>query len=184
MELVDRAIRFAAEAHSGQTREGPHPLPYITHPLEVMQFVYNLASERRPEVLAAAVLHDTLEETEATERDLASLFGPRVTELVKMLTRREPDPALKKQIGAEAFWQLRSDWMLEGIRSEMDPEAHSIKLADRLSNLREAAHTKSGPKLRRYLDQTDQILVIIGPAAAPALFSSVSALSERLRASV
>ncbi len=184
MELVDRAIRFAAEAHSGQTREGPHPLPYVTHPLEVMQFVYSLASERRPEVLAAAVLHDTLEETEATERDLASLFGPRVTELVKMLTRREPDPALKKQMGAEAFWQLRSDWMLDGIRNGMDPDAQRIKLADRLSNLNEAAYYKSGPKLRRYLDQTDQILVIIGPAPAPTLYSSVSALSARLRASV
>ena len=77
--LVDSAIRFAVDAHSGTERRGKG-FPYIIHPLEAMEIVATITND--PEMLAAAVLHDTVEDTDVTTEDIRKIFGERVARLV------------------------------------------------------------------------------------------------------
>ena len=77
--LLDRAIRFAVEAHSGVERRGKG-FPYIVHPMEAMAIVATMTPDQ--EVLAAAALHDVVEDTEVTLDEIRSRFGDRVAQLV------------------------------------------------------------------------------------------------------
>ena len=71
--FVDKAILFALQAHAGTERRGKG-FPYIIHPLEAMAIVASITND--PELLAAAVLHDTVEDTSISVEDLAREFGP------------------------------------------------------------------------------------------------------------
>ena len=78
-ELLDDAIQFAVKAHAGVNRKGKNR-PYILHPLEAMLIASELTEDE--EVLAAAVLHDTVEDTPVTREDIERSFGKRVADLV------------------------------------------------------------------------------------------------------
>jgi (p)ppGpp synthase/HD superfamily hydrolase len=78
--LIDAALNFAAEAHQGQTRKGT-TIPYIVHPVGVM-LCLQAAGETDPDLLAAALLHDTLEDAGVSAETIAERFGPRVAEIV------------------------------------------------------------------------------------------------------
>ena len=80
LTLLDHAIIFATKAHSGTTRKGTN-VPYIVHPIEAAAIVSAMTDDE--EVIAAAVLHDVLEDTEATREDLLARFGRRITNLVE-----------------------------------------------------------------------------------------------------
>lgn len=170
---LDRAIRYAAEAHAGTEGEGEHPLPYITHPMEVLIVLRQVGAVTDEALLVAAVLHDTLEETETTEADLRRHFGDRVTALVKELTRTEPDDADREGLDKDAVWSLRSGLLMSDIAG-MSAQARTIKLADRICNLRDARVLKTGRKLDRYLRQTTRILDIIPRATNPALWDDLA----------
>lgn len=86
MELVKRAARFAAERHGKDLDKAG--LPVIRHPVRVMTALRK-AGETDPEVLAAAVLHDVVEDTPTTLAEIEKEFGFRVAGLVKLLTRVE-----------------------------------------------------------------------------------------------
>ena len=77
--LLDRAIVFAVKAHAGTERRGKG-FPYIVHPLEAMEIVSTITADQ--ELLAAAVLHDTVEDTEVTEERIRQEFGDRVASIV------------------------------------------------------------------------------------------------------
>lgn len=79
LPLLDRAVAFAAVKHSGQHRKGTN-LPYITHVVEAMEIVSRMTEDE--ELRAAAVLHDTLEDTDTTKEELVRCFGQRVADLV------------------------------------------------------------------------------------------------------
>ncbi|MBP7693369.1 MAG: bifunctional (p)ppGpp synthetase/guanosine-3',5'-bis(diphosphate) 3'-pyrophosphohydrolase, partial [Anaerolineales bacterium] len=79
--LVDAALRFAARAHARQMRKGTD-VPYIVHPVGVMLALLE-AGEADPELLAAALLHDTVEDTETPLELLRAQFGARVAEIVE-----------------------------------------------------------------------------------------------------
>ena len=81
--MVQRAIEFATQAHAGQTRKYTGE-PYVNHPIEVMKLVSMVTDD--PEVLAAAVLHDVVEDTPATIMNIRIGFTPRVAALVDDLT--------------------------------------------------------------------------------------------------
>ena len=174
MSKLDEAIQTAAKLHSGQVRDGEHPLPYIVHPIEVLLNLRTVGNVVDEEMLIAAVLHDTVEESDADVGKFEKQFGKRVGRLVKELTRKEPK---KKQIEGftlEEVWQLRSSMLLEEI-AKMSIEAQTIKLADRLSNVREALRTKLGDKLDRYLVQTYAILETIPRDINPRLWDAIVA---------
>ena len=86
--LVDRAIIFAVKAHSGTERRGKG-FPYIVHPMEAMEIVASITPDQ--ELLAAAALHDTVEDTDVTVEDIRLAFGDRIAEIVAAESDSLPD---------------------------------------------------------------------------------------------
>ncbi len=128
MNLVEKAIVFATEAHAGVTRKGKNR-PYILHPLEAMMIVSGLTEDE--EVLAAAVLHDTVEDTGTANADIEAAFGKRVAALVAAESedKREDRPA-------ESTWEIRKRETIDHLKTA-SREIKLICLGDKLSNIRE-----------------------------------------------
>jgi guanosine-3',5'-bis(diphosphate) 3'-pyrophosphohydrolase len=133
-----------------------------------------------PEVLMAAVLHDVVEDSDATLEKIEEKFGERVASLVGEMTRKEPAPEQTRSMTYEEIWELRNKWMLEEIRA-MSPEAQIIKLCDRISNITDGMTTKSPTILARYVKQTEQILHIIPRETHPKLWDKLTALAEEAK---
>ena len=128
MSLFDKAIGFAVEKHSGMQRKR-NSSPYILHPMEAAVIVGTMTSDE--EVLAAAVLHDTVEDTDATIEDITELFGPRVAALVASETEnKRPD------LPSEESWLIRKEESLENLKNPFDPAVRFLWLGDKLSNMR------------------------------------------------
>lgn len=178
MKLLHDAVRFAAKQHRGQERDGPVPLPYITHPLDVMNRLRYAGRVEDEAILAAAALHDLVEECDVTFDDLEERFGERVAGLVRELTRREPTDRETAGMSDEQIADLRSQWLLDEI-ARQSPDAQQVKLADRLSNLTAALATRTGEKRERYVRQSERILGIIPRDVNPHLWDEL----ERLVAS-
>lgn len=121
--LIDAALAFAARAHAGQTRKATD-IPYIVHPVGVMLILIE-AGENDPEVLAAALLHDTVEDTEVTLAQIQEAFGARVAEIVAGCSEPNRNEA----------WELRKQHTVEYLKTA--PRAvQLITAADKLHNLR------------------------------------------------
>ena len=127
--LLVAAVRFAAAAHDGQLRKGSGE-PYLTHPLGVMTVLCRSGWGEDAELLAAAALHDVLEDTPATPADLAERFPPRVCELVAALSERKRDDT-----GAKIAWEVRKAEHRARLAGA-DPATRALALADKLHNLR------------------------------------------------
>ncbi len=125
--FVDKAIRFALEAHSGTERRGKG-FPYIIHPLEAMSIVASITND--PQLLAAAVLHDTVEDTGVTVEQLRQEFGDRVAELVEA----ESDK-FAEGVSEEASWHQRKQAAIDHLRVA-PRDAKIVALGDKLSNMR------------------------------------------------
>lgn len=125
--LVERAMRIAARAHRHHHRKGSD-LPYITHPAHAAMILLRAGIDD-DEILAAALLHDVVEDTEHTLEMLAADFPPKVVQLVAAMTERKHD-----HDGRKRSWQERKDEHLRHIASE-PWEARAIVLADKLHNL-------------------------------------------------
>lgn len=166
MEIVEnykklpQAIQWALELHSNDFRDGSFALPYISHPIDVLNQLRYVGRVTDEDLLITAVLHDVVEEAAADPAEIERRFGKRVASLVAELTRAEP--AIDAQIGTskELIWNIRSEMLLQEI-SQMSADAQTVKLADRLSNLRQAKVTRKPEKLKRYRKQTKKILEII-----------------------
>lgn len=176
MKLLHQSQKFAFKHHKKQERDGDCPLPYFTHPADVVNILRYEALETDPEVLAAGFLHDVIEETAATLEELEEKFGPRVTGLVMELTRDEPSDEVRATLDEKELWELRSQLLLDGV-ARMSPEAQRVKLADRVSNLRGSRATRKGEKLDRYLRQSKLILERIPRDVSPQLWDLVASLS-------
>ena len=124
--LLDRAVLFAVKAHADTERKGKG-FPYIVHPLEAMAIVATMTSDQ--ELLAAAVLHDTIEDTDTTMEQLCAEFGPRVAKLVETETDQlfSADKALT--------WHQRKQESLNRLASA-SRDAMIVALGDKLSNMR------------------------------------------------
>ena len=129
-----KAAEFARIAHEGEYRKGSR-IPYIYHPMEVALLVAGMTRDR--DVIAAAYLHDVLEDTPVTEGELEQAFGPRVLELVRFETE---DKALS--------WRERKEHTICHL-ADAPPEARMLTLADKLSNMRATA--------RDYLMMGDEV---------------------------
>ncbi len=180
--MLHKAIKFAAKAHKKQDRDGDAPLPYITHPIDVLNRLRYDADVTDEVLLCAAILHDTLEETDVTEKEIEKEFGKPVLALVKEVTREEPDAEMKK-LPEKQLWEIRNTALLLEI-DKMSVPAKKIKLADRCSNLTGALKTRTGEKLDRYISQSRQILEHIEREVSPPLWDRIQALLETPEASV
>jgi (p)ppGpp synthase/HD superfamily hydrolase len=120
--LIDAALAFAATAHQGQKRKGS-AVPYIVHPVGVMLLLLQ-AGETDPEVLAAALLHDTVEDVGVTRAELRERFGERVAAIVEGCS--EPDKRLS--------WEARKQHTVAYLQTA--PRAvQLVAVADKLNNL-------------------------------------------------
>ena len=122
--LVSRAYAFAAERHVSAKRKGENKEPSINHPIEVAELVAVATEGRDPNLIAAAVLHDTVEDTSATLADLGRLFNAEVARLVAEVT---DDKSLEK----DARRRKQATEM-----KHKSNGAKMIKIADKISNLR------------------------------------------------
>lgn len=130
MSILDNAIIFATNAHGGVFRKGGKT-PYIVHPMEVASIAARMTDDE--EVIAAAVLHDVIEDTPTTAEQLEKEFGARV---VKLVLADSDD----KSFGQSAeSWQTRKQALLDKL-SSMSRDEQIIVLSDKLSNLRSIYH--------------------------------------------
>lgn len=149
MNLFEEAVRFAVEKHSGQTRKIHHE-PYILHPMEVAAVVGTMTNDL--ETLAAAVLHDTVEDTDTTFEELEERFGRRVALLVMTETEHK-----RPEKPAAQTWQLRKEETLIMLEHTHDMSVKMMWLGDKLSNLRSFAreYSKIGHNVWQVCNQKD-----------------------------
>lgn len=127
--LLDHAIMFAVHAHANVERKGKG-FPYIVHPLEAMTIVATITSDQ--EMLAAAVLHDTMEDTDTTFEQLKAEFGQRIAEIVEKETNFTADRQ------KDDDWFSRKKTSIEKISTAFR-DAQIVALGDKLSNMRAIA---------------------------------------------
>jgi len=131
MNKLVAAIAFAADKHRNQRRKDREASPYINHPIALANVLANEASVEDERVLLAAVLHDTIEDTETTAQELIRLFGSEVADIVMEVTDDKTLPkAERKRLQIEHA-------------AHISRRAKLVKLADKICNLRDIA--KSPP---------------------------------------
>lgn len=133
--VLNKAIKFAVDAHNGAERRGKG-FPYIVHPMEVISIVASMTSDQ--ELLAAAALHDVVEDTEITIDEIEREFGKRVAELVEA----ESDKFIEN-ISLEDSWHGRKQAAIERLKNA-SYDAKMVALGDKLSNMRAIARDYAG----------------------------------------
>ena len=128
--FLDKAIIFAVKAHAGTERRGKG-FPYIVHPMEAMEIVATMTADQ--ELLAAAALHDTVEDTPVTVDDLRKEFGDRVASIVEA----ESDVHNEGESEHES-WHRRKQEAIDRLTAA-PLEAKIVALGDKLSNMRAIA---------------------------------------------
>ncbi|MFF4579803.1 HD domain-containing protein [Streptomyces sp. NPDC001373] len=140
---LGEAVAFAEEAHGDQKR--PAGEPYVEHLLEVVEVLVSGVGVRDEDLLVAAVLHDVVEDTDRTAKEVGARFGPRVEAWVGWVTKPEPgadeDPA-----------EVRNRY-LQSLRGA-PPEVLLLKLADRYSNVQRLDTHPRPEKRRSYYRET------------------------------
>ena len=128
LALLLKALAFAAHKHRDQRRKDAEASPYINHPIALADLLVNEGGVTDVEVLCAALLHDTVEDTATTPQELAEAFGSRVAGIVAEVTDDKKLPkAERKRLQIEHA-------------AGLSPEAKLVKLADKICNLRDVAH--------------------------------------------
>ena len=129
-ELLDRAIVFAVRAHAGTERRGKG-FPYIVHPMEAVEIVATMTRDQ--ELLAAAALHDTVEDTDVTVEQIRAEFGDRIASLVAS----ESD-IVQEGVSEEDSWHARKQASIDRLAAASH-DAKIVALGDKLSNMRAIA---------------------------------------------
>ncbi len=121
------AIAFAADKHRNQRRKDAEASPYINHPIALANLLANEGGVNDERVLMAAILHDTIEDTETTEQELVQAFGPEVAAVVMEVTDDKALPKAERK-------------RLQIVHAaHASHEAKLVKLADKTCNLRDLA---------------------------------------------
>lgn len=149
MELLNDAMTFAIAAHGGALRKGDGS-PAILHAMEAAAVAATLTDDA--EVLAAAVLHDTVEDAGADLEELRARFGPRVAALVGAETEDK-----MRHLPPAASWRARKEAAIQRLRRAEDPGVAVVTLGDKLSNLRSFYRNKErqGSAMWAHFHQTD-----------------------------
>jgi guanosine-3',5'-bis(diphosphate) 3'-pyrophosphohydrolase len=145
-----QATRFAADKHRYQRRKGEDATPYINHPIEVADLCANVGGVTDIGTLVAAVLHDTVEDTETTPEEIEALFGAEVRALVEEVTddKSLPKPERKRLQIEHA--------------PDLSPHAKGIRIADKISNVLDITHNPpagwSPKRKREYLERAYKVV--------------------------
>ena len=128
MELVSEAIAFAVKAHDGMRRK-KSDVPYILHPMEAAVIVGTMTEDQN--LIAAAALHDVVEDAGVTIQEIEDRFGKRVRELVQSETEdKRPD------LPPSATWRIRKEESLALLKNTDDIDVLIVWMGDKLSNMR------------------------------------------------
>jgi len=122
LQLISKAFNFSAARHVDQRRKGPGAAPYINHPAEVAYILAEHGADA--ELIAAGLLHDTVEDVGVTFGELTQEFGAAISNLVREVT---DDKNLPKQV--------RKQLQIEHA-AHASPKAKQLKMADKIANLR------------------------------------------------
>ncbi len=145
-----KAIDFAADKHRAQRRKSAEGVPYINHPISVARILAEVGGVDNEEVLIAAILHDTLEDTETTREELDAAFGSVVRQLVDEVSDDKCLPKAERK-------RLQIDHA-----HALSPGAALIKLADKIANVRDLSQTPpvdwSIDRIREYLDWAEKVV--------------------------
>lgn len=128
MELVSEAIAFAVTAHDGMRRKKGNS-PYILHPMEAAVIVGAMTDDQN--LIAAAVLHDVVEDAGITIEEIEARFGPRVRALVASETEDK-----RENLPPASTWRIRKEESLDVLRNTTDPAVLMVWLGDKLANMR------------------------------------------------
>lgn len=125
--MVFKALQFAAAKHTAQRRKDLERSPYINHPIALATILTVEGRVTDPAVICAAILHDTLEDTQTSPQEIENLFGREVMEIVLEVTddKRLPGPERKR--------------LQEEHAGTASHGARLVKLADKIANLRDLA---------------------------------------------
>ena len=124
---LEQAIAIALVAHAGQTDKAG--APYILHPLEAAAIVATMTNDL--EIIAAAVLHDTLEDAHISVDEITEKFGQRVADIVNSETENK-----RKDQSASETWLIRKQETIDHLIREQDLAVKMVALGDKLSNIR------------------------------------------------
>lgn len=148
--LLLKAISFSAEKHRNQRRKNTEKSPYINHPIDVTNTLWTIGNVRDVSILIAAILHDTIEDTDTQPAEISQMFGEEVLSLVLEVT---DDKSLPKQ--------RRKQLQVE-TAPHKSTGAKLIKLADKCNNVRELIvsppETWSLERRREYLLWTERVV--------------------------
>lgn len=148
--LVIRAVAFAAHKHRDQRRKDAKATPYVNHPIALAEVLHSDGGVRDLVVIAAALLHDTIEDTETTYDELRGAFGSEVADVVVELTD-------VKFLGKESRKRLQI-----ARAGRASNRARLVKLADKIANLRDVlASPPAGWSLarqQRYFDWAREVV--------------------------
>jgi|ERR1051326_527164 (p)ppGpp synthase/HD superfamily hydrolase len=148
--LMLKALRFAAEKHQHQRRKNAEASPYINHPIQVADLLWDVGQVRDLDLILAALLHDTIEDTDTRPEEIETLFGKPIRGLVEEVTDDTSLPkAVRKQLQIEHA-------------SRLSLGAKLIKLADKISNIGDIAQKppEGWDRQRRvdYLTWSEQVV--------------------------
>ena len=127
--LIFQALEFAARKHRDQRRKDAEATPYINHPIDVARVLVETGEIRDPAVICAALLHDTIEDTNTTPEELEALFGGSIAAIVREVT---DDKSLAKA-------ERKRQQVLNA--SAVSSPAQLVKLADKICNLRDISNS-------------------------------------------
>lgn len=138
--LFDKAAKFAIEAHSNTERRGKG-FPYAIHVMEAAEIVATITSDQ--ELIASALLHDVVEDTDFTADDIRKEFGDRIADLVT----GESDPIIEG-LSEEESWVARKEFAIDRL-AKQSIDGKIVALGDKLSNMRAIArdYKKMGDEL-------------------------------------
>jgi len=150
LEAILSAVRFAADKHKLQRRKGTEEIPYVNHPLEVADLLWRVGGVRSVPVIVAAILHDTIEDTDATTEEIERLFGPEVRAMVEEVTDDKSLPKLR-----------RKELQVEHA-AHKSTGAKAVKLGDKICNVRDVGFSPpaswSTDRRREYLDWSERVV--------------------------
>jgi GTP diphosphokinase / guanosine-3',5'-bis(diphosphate) 3'-diphosphatase len=165
-----RALAFASRKHSQQRRKDADASPYINHPIALVSILAVEAGINDGDTLCAALLHDTIEDTDTSVEELVEAFGGPVASLVQEVTDDKRLPKAERKLRQVAH------------AAHLSPKARAVKLADKIANLRDVADCPpvkwSLPRRQEYFDWAKQVVDNI-PDPPPDLWSLFMAPYDR-----
>ncbi len=170
-----KALNFSAQRHVNQRRKGGDEAPYINHPIRVAYYLATVAGIEDSQLIAAALLHDTVEDTSASADEIRTEFGEEVATIVEEVT---DDKSLEKGV--------RKQYQIDHA-PHVSWAAAQLKLADKLSNVEDVAHAPpagwSVKHRHEYIEWTEQVVDGL-PDRHPVLEEAYRRAVERARAAL